>query len=235
MRVGRCTRTWVQGWRGRRGGGERGAEGGPGEALARLTPGSSLRPSSSLPRVQQRLLHQGQPEGAHAPAHGREALEVPALRAQRFRTSGRREDTHAVPLQAGPQEGPGSPRRAAEGPQPWRPAPSADPGVFIMNSPVLAGQLDQSLLQPGLLGQTSCRLPCQVGRVCWGARGEAAGRLVALVITASSDPALPEISQEDGILSFRRALFPFSHSLYHPFCILPFRLFGLLGLNLFVS
>ncbi|XP_070309091.1 zinc finger protein 236 isoform X1 [Odocoileus virginianus] len=74
----------------------------------------------------------------------------------RFRTSGRRKTHMQFHYKPDPKKArkPAT-RAAAEGPQPVSapPAPSTDPGVFIMNSPVLTGQLDQSLLQPGLLGQ----------------------------------------------------------------------------------
>lgn len=44
-----------------------------------LTPPLHRPEAVPLPRLQQRLLHQGQPEGAHAAAHGRQALPVPTL------------------------------------------------------------------------------------------------------------------------------------------------------------
>ncbi|XP_059751595.1 zinc finger protein 236 isoform X3 [Balaenoptera ricei] len=74
----------------------------------------------------------------------------------RFRTSGRRKTHMQFHYKPDPKKArkPG-PRGPPEGPQPVSapPPPSSDPSVFIMNSPVLAGQLDQSLLQQGLLGQ----------------------------------------------------------------------------------
>lgn len=74
----------------------------------------------------------------------------------RFRTSGRRKTHMQFHYKPDPKKArkPG-PRGPPEGPQPMSapPPPSSDPSVFIMNSPVLAGQLDQSLLQQGLLGQ----------------------------------------------------------------------------------
>lgn len=132
------------------------------------------------------------------------------------------------------------PRAAAEGPQPVSaaPAPSADPGVFIMNSPVLTGQLDQSLLQPGLLGQAVLPASVSGGPRVLGAQGEAAGRLMRCVHPASSVAALPEIFpggsgkmefHPSDMLSFR---VPFSLPSFLHFTL---QLFGLLGLNLFVS
>ncbi|KPP72157.1 zinc finger protein 236-like [Scleropages formosus] len=52
-----------------------------------------------LPHVQHVLLDQGQPEGAHAPAHGLQALQVPLLRAtlSHLRPP---QDTYPEPLQA---------------------------------------------------------------------------------------------------------------------------------------
>ncbi|XP_060039807.1 zinc finger protein 236 isoform X2 [Erinaceus europaeus] len=71
----------------------------------------------------------------------------------RFRTSGRRKAHMQLHYKPDPRKARRPP--AARGPPetpPAAPAPS-DPGVFIMNGSVLAGPLDQALLQPGLVGQ----------------------------------------------------------------------------------
>ncbi|XP_057554904.1 zinc finger protein 236 isoform X2 [Hippopotamus amphibius kiboko] len=74
----------------------------------------------------------------------------------RFRTSGRRKTHMQFHYKPDPKKArkPVS-RGSSEGlpPTSVAPPPSSDPGVFIMNSPVLTGQLDQSLLPQGLLGQ----------------------------------------------------------------------------------
>ncbi|XP_042638455.1 zinc finger protein 236 [Orycteropus afer afer] len=74
----------------------------------------------------------------------------------RFRTSGRRKTHLQLHYKPDPRR---ARRAAARGSPEGLPAgsllspSSADPGVFIMNSSVLAGQLEQNLLQQGLVGQ----------------------------------------------------------------------------------
>ncbi|KAB1256377.1 Zinc finger protein 236 [Camelus dromedarius] len=74
----------------------------------------------------------------------------------RFRTSGRRKTHMQFHYKPDPKKGrkPVT-RSSSEGLQPASTlqASSSDPSVFIMNNSVLAGQLDQGLLQPGLVGQ----------------------------------------------------------------------------------
>ncbi|EPY85880.1 zinc finger protein 236 [Camelus ferus] len=74
----------------------------------------------------------------------------------RFRTSGRRKTHMQFHYKPDPKKGrkPVT-RSSSEGLQPASAlqASSSDPSVFIMNNSVLAGQLDQGLLQPGLVGQ----------------------------------------------------------------------------------
>ncbi|XP_020954694.1 zinc finger protein 236 isoform X2 [Sus scrofa] len=74
----------------------------------------------------------------------------------RFRTSGRRKTHMQFHYKPDPKKArKPAPRTSSEGLAPVnvvQPSPS-DPSVFIMNSSVLTGQLDQSLLQQGLVGQ----------------------------------------------------------------------------------
>uniref|UniRef100_A0A8C3WWQ1 Zinc finger protein 236 n=1 Tax=Catagonus wagneri TaxID=51154 RepID=A0A8C3WWQ1_9CETA len=74
----------------------------------------------------------------------------------RFRTSGRRKTHMQFHYKPDPKKArKPAPRTSPEGLAPMnvvQPSPS-DPSVFIMNSSVLTGQLDQSLLQQGLVGQ----------------------------------------------------------------------------------
>lgn len=235
---GRCTRTWVQGWRGGGGAGA-GAEGrGPGRALARLTPGSSLRPEAlQLPRVQQRLLHQGQPEGAHAPAHGREALQVPALRAA-LPHVGAEEDTHAVPLQAGPQEGP-----EARAPGGGRGPAARERGPRTLRRPRRVHH-EQPGADRAAGPESAAAGPAGPGRpagfrvrwaACAGGAGRGCGATDGAVSTQPA-PTLPSLRFPrkmefclSDVPSFR---FPFSLPSFLHFTL---QLFGLLGLNLFVS
>lgn len=74
----------------------------------------------------------------------------------RFRTSGRRKTHMQFHYKPDPKKArkPAAPA-CSEGLQPVSllGTASSDPSVFIMNNSVLTGQLDQSLLQQGLVGQ----------------------------------------------------------------------------------
>lgn len=73
----------------------------------------------------------------------------------RFRTSGRRKTHMQLHYKGDPQKTrKPTPRGSPEGPPVSLLSPSSsDSGVFIMNNSVLSGQLDQNLLQQGLVGQ----------------------------------------------------------------------------------
>lgn len=144
----------------------------------------------------------------------------------RFRTSGRRKTHMQFHYKPDPKKArkPAT-RAAAEGPQPVSapPAPSTDSGVFIMNSPVLTGQLDQSLLQPGLLGQAVLPASVSGGPRVREARVEA--RATHALCPPSRSSTLPSLRFSQEAVGrwnsiFQTCYLSVSHSLYHPFCIL---------------
>lgn len=94
----------------------------------------------------------------------------------RFRTSGRRKTHMQCHYKPDPRKARRpAPRSAPEGPRPAglpSPAP-ADPSVLVMNSSVLTGQFEPSLLQPGLVSPAvlpgSVSGTAHTGRACgWG-------------------------------------------------------------------